>query len=106
MSDEEYMKMLYNFNHTFDGKTILIIQWSNGLKVKCLSVTGVAETDIEPDEEEYAGEYDAYVEVIEYLEPAKDDSITIYKDNIEICMKSIPEEIALEDGTVLWARGR
>jgi len=82
----------------------LIIRWSNGLKIKCKSFTGIIETDIEPDEEDYIGEYTAGVNEVEILEKGTDGSVEIYGNSIEICLKNIPRKIALEDGTVLWER--
>ncbi|MCL2352499.1 MAG: hypothetical protein FWC55_08220 [Firmicutes bacterium] len=104
MSNDEYMQMLYKFNYAYDKNLELIIHWKNGLKIRCISITGVCETDIEPDDVDYAGDYDAYVEIIEFLEKGNDDSIVIFNDSIEISMTSVPEEIVLKDGTVLWAR--
>ena len=98
------MQMLYVFNYAFDEDKKLLISWENGLKVKCSSLTGVIETDIEPDEEDYIGEYTAGVNEVEILEKGTDGSVEIYDNSIEICLKNIPEKIALEDGTVLWER--
>lgn len=48
MNEQEYMKMLYIMNGHYERDPI-IIQWSNGLKVICKSITGVYETDTEID---------------------------------------------------------
>ena len=105
MNNEQYMKMLYAIDDWFQRDSI-IIQWNNGLKIKCKSFTGVTETDTEPGEENYIGEYSIGVNEIEVLESGTDDSILIYDDSIEICLINIPEKICSEDGTVLWERDK
>lgn len=101
MNNEQYIEMLAVFNKYFKP---MIIQWPNGLKVKCKSFTGIMENDLEPDEADYVGEYSAGVNEVEILEQGSDDSVEIYDDSIEICLKCIPEIISKEDGTVLWRR--
>lgn len=56
MTNEKYMKLLFVIDEYF-GKGKIIITWANGLIVKCRSFTGIMETDIEPDEEDFVGEY-------------------------------------------------
>lgn len=106
MNNSEYLKMLYIFNHAFDRNEKIIVSWANGLKVKCFSITGVYETDTEPEDEDYIGEYAAAVGDVEILETGNDDSILIYNNCIEISLKSIPEKIFSEDGTILWQRDK
>lgn len=101
--NERYKKLLYIIDDYFE-KDLLIIEWSNGLKVKCRSFTGICETDTEPGDEDYIGEYSAGVNEVEVIEQGTDNSIEIYDDSIEISLKSIPEKISLEDGTLLWQR--
>ena len=40
MNEQEYMKMLYIIDDYYEREPI-IIQWSNGLKVNCKSITGM-----------------------------------------------------------------
>ena len=89
--EENYKNMLYVIDDYFE-KEWLIIQWKNGLKVRCKSITGMYETDTEPGDEDYIGEYAAAV----------GESVLIYNDCIEISLQCIPQKIMLEDGTVLW----
>ena len=103
MNEQEYMKMLYVIDDYYEGNPI-IIQWRNGLKVKCKSITGMYETDTEPSDEDYIGEYAAAVGDVEILKKGQDDSVLIYNDCIEISLKCIPQKISLDDGTVLWER--
>ena len=103
MNEQEYMKMLYVIDDYYEGNPI-IIQWRNGLKVKCKSITGMYETDTEPSDEDYIGEYAAAVGDVEILKKGQDDSVLIYNDCIEISLKCVPQKISLDDGTVLWER--
>ena len=103
MNEQEYMKMLYIIDDYYEREPI-IIQWSNGLKVNCKSITGMYETDTEPEDDDYIGDYAAAVGDVEILENGKDDSVLIYNNCIEISLKCIPQKISLEDGTVLWER--
>ena len=103
MNKQEYMKMLYVIDDYYEGDPI-IIQWRKGLKVKCKSITGMYETDTEPSDENYIGEYAAAVGDVEILKKGQDDSVLIYNDCIEISLKCIPQKISLDDGTVLWQR--
>jgi len=101
--NEKYRKLLYAIDDYFE--TIpLIIEWDNGLKVKCNSITGIYETDTEPGDKDYIGEYAAAVGDVEILEKGTDDSVLIYNDCIEISLKCIPDKISLEDGTILWQK--
>lgn len=106
MNNNEYMNMLYKFNDAYDKDEKLLIDWSNGLRIKCSSITGVYETDTEPEDEDYIGEYAAAVGNVEILRKGNDESILIYNDSIEISLKTIPEKISLEDGTLLWQRDK
>ena len=80
----------------------VIIYWNNGLITKCTSITGEYETDTEPGDEDYIGEYAAAVGDVEILKKGQDNSVAIYNDCIEISLKCIPQKISLDDGTVLW----
>ena len=104
MNSNEYMTMLYNFDDAFDNAKKLLISWSNGLKVRCSSLTGVYETDTEPGDEDYIGEYAVGINEIEVLEKGSDNSIEIYDNSMEISLVNIPEKITLEDGRVIWER--
>ncbi|MCI8805852.1 MAG: hypothetical protein HFE59_08195 [Clostridiales bacterium] len=104
MSDNDYLNMLYVFNDSFDNNKKLLIKWSNELQVRCSSITGMYETDTEPEDDDYIGEYAAAVGDVEILENGIDDSVLIYNDCIEISLKCIPDKILLEDGTVLWQK--
>jgi hypothetical protein len=101
------MEYLYIFDDYF-YKDPLIITWANGLKIKCNSCHGVAESDTEPGDEDYIGEYYTTVRDVEVLHEGSDDSVKIYnygEDNsIEICLLNIADKIELEDGTLLWER--
>ena len=101
MNREQYLEMLYVFHNNM---RYLIVEWCNGLKVKCLSFTGLMETDTEPGDEDYIGEYSVGLTNVEVLTPGRDDSVEIYKGSIEISLKCIPERISLPDGTLLWER--
>ena len=104
MTDQEYLEYLFIFNH----HRFFIITWSNGLKVKCRSFHGVAESDTEPGDENYIGEYYTLVDEVEVLNEGRDDSVKIYEydgeKSMEICLLNIAEKIELEDGTLLWQR--
>jgi hypothetical protein len=100
MTKEEYLEYLFIFNHHY----YLIITWANGLKVKCISFHGVAESDTEPGDEDYIGEYYTLVKDVEILHEGSNDSIEIENNGIEICLLNIAEKIELEDGTLLWQR--
>ena len=93
--------MLYSIDDYFEAEPLIIL-FSNGLKVKCNSITGIYETDTEPEDDDYIGEYAAAVGDVEILQQGTDNSVTIYNDCIEISLKCIPKKVSLEDGTVLW----
>ena len=99
--DEKYKKLLYAIDDYFQ-KDPLIIEWKNGLKVRCKSFTGICETDTEPGDEDYIGEYSIGVNEVQILSAGSNNSIKIYDGSIEISLKCIPERVSLEDGTVLW----
>jgi len=101
--DKHYMELLYAIDESFQRDPVLI-QWNNGLKVKCRSLTGVCETDTEPGDPDYIGEYSVAVYEVEVLEEGTDDSVEIYNNCIEVSLINIPEKVMSEDGTVLWQR--
>lgn len=101
--DKQYKELLYTIDDWFQKEPI-IIQWSNGLKVRCRSFTGICETDTEPDDEDYIGEYSVGVNEVEVLEKGMDDLVEIYDNSIEISLINTPEKIMLEDGTILWQK--
>ena len=103
--NKEYKSLLYLIDDYFEKEPI-IIEWSNNLKVKCISITGMYETDTEPEDDDYIGEYAAAVGDVEILENPIDDSVLIYNGCIEISLKCIPDKISLEDGTVVWQRNK
>ena len=104
MDNENYLELMNVLNYCFDNKKEVVIYWDNGLIVKCTSITGEYETDTEPGDEDYIGEYAAAVGDVEILKKGQDDSVLIYNDCIEISLKCIPQKILLDDGTVLWER--
>lgn len=106
MNSKQYMKMLYSFNQAFDGNKTLLISWNNGFRIKCKSSTGVYETDTEPEDDDYIGEYAAAVNEIEILQKGSDNSVEfhIYNNSMEISILNTPSKIELEDGTVLWEK--
>lgn len=106
MNNESYLKLMSALNYGFDNNKKLIIYWDNGLKIKCTSSTGEYETDTEPGDEDYIGEYAAGVNEVEILEKGKDDSVKLYNNSMEISLINIPEKISLEEGSVLWQRGK
>lgn len=85
IEEQKYKELLYVIDDWFN-KDPIIIQWSNGLKVQCKSFTGICETDMEPDEEDYIGEYTIGVNEVEILESGSDDSVEINEGSIEICL--------------------
>ena len=89
MKNKQYNKLLPIFKHYFKQ----IIEQDNGLKVKCRSFTGIFETDTEPEDDDYIGEYAAVVH-----------EVKIYNNCIEITLKNIPEKISNENGTIIWNR--
>lgn len=101
--EKQYQKLLFVIDDYF-GKDSLIVEWKNGLKVKCKSFTGICETDTELNDDNYIGEYSIGVNNVEILSPGIDDSIEIYDNSIEISLKAYPEKVSLENGTVLWER--
>lgn len=54
MNEQEYMKMLYVIDDYYEGDPS-IIQWSNGLEVKCKSTSGVFENNAAPEDDDYVG---------------------------------------------------
>ncbi len=101
---QEYLDMLFKIDDAFDKNQNIQIRWANGLHILCKSITGVYETDTEPGDEDYIGEYAAGVEIVEILHPGTDDDKLIFYNSIEICLNCIPEQILSEDGAVLWER--
>ena len=104
MNNNNYNALMKALNYGFDNDKKLIIYWNNGLIVNCSSITGEYETDTEPEDEDYIGEYAATVGDVEILTYGNDDSVLIYNDCIEISIKCIPSKVMLEDGTILWER--
>ena len=104
MDNEKYSELMSALNYGFDNDVKLIICWGNGLTVCCTSITGEYETDTEPEDEDYIGEYAAAVGDVKILQQGTDDSVEIYNDCIEISLKCIPQKILKEDGTILWER--
>lgn len=102
MNNTEYLTMLSVLNEAFDKKEPLIIEWKNGLKVKCISDTGMYETDLEPGDEDYCGEYAASVSIGEIMQNAANEDVKIFNNHIEINMKSVPIKIMFESGKILW----
>lgn len=101
MTNKKYMKLLFAIDEYFE-KEKLIITWPNGLIVKCNSFSGLMETDIEPGEEGFIGEYTIAVNEVEIIREGNDNSVEIFNNAIEISLKCIPNVISLEDGTVIW----
>ena len=100
MKNKQYNKLLPIFKHYFKQ----IIEQDNGLKVKCRSFTGIFETDTEPEDDDYIGEYAAVVHEVKILHKGNDNSVKIYNNCIEIKLKNIPEKISNENGTIIWNR--
>ncbi len=100
--NEKYRALIYAIDDYFESDPLIIL-WGNGLEVKCNSITGIYETDTEPGDEDYIGEYAIAVGDVEILQQGRDNSVEIYNDCIEISLKCIPEKVSLEDGTVLWS---
>lgn len=103
MTNQAYMKMLYVIDDYFEGDPI-IIEWPNGLKIRCRSTSGIFENDAEPEDDDYVGEYSIGVSEVEILKEGTDDSVEIYDNAIEISLLNIPQRITSEDGTILWQR--
>jgi hypothetical protein len=109
MSEQEYLELMYVFSNNMGAN--MIISWSNGLKVKCNAFHGMNESDTEPGDEDYIGEYYTAVKDVEVLHEGSDNSIELYNTGdiemnttIEINLFSVPVKIELEDGTVLWPK--
>lgn len=102
MCDEKYSELMSALNYGYDNDVKLIIYWNNGLTISCASITGEYETDTEPEDEDYIGEYAAAVGNVEILRQGTDNNVEIYNDCIEISLKCIPEKVLLTDGTILW----
>lgn len=104
LEQQEYMNLLHLFER-YIRKEALIVVFGNGLKVKCQTDDiGIIETSIEPDEEDFIGEYVTIVKVVEILAYGVNNSVSIFNNYIEISLANIPEKISLEDGTVLWQK--
>ena len=101
MNEKDYMDMLFVIDRYFQKEPI-IVHFSNGLKVKSLSDTGIFETSAEPEDEDYVGEFITVVKIVEILEPGSDYSVPVYNNYIEISLATIPTKISLEDETILW----
>lgn len=54
MKNDLYLKMLYVVDSFYEKNKIHIL-WSNGLLVKCSSITSLYGTDTEPEDEDYIG---------------------------------------------------
>mgnify|MGYP004548721523 CR=1 FL=1 len=106
MNSERYLKLMSVLNNAFDRHMPLIIIWESGFKIRCRSITGAYETDCDPTENDYIGEYAAAVGEIELLEQMTDESVTIYNGCIEINLKCMPKKVLNENGTVLWESGK
>ena len=106
MCDEKYSELMSALNYGYDNDVKLIIYWNNGLTISCASITGEYETDTEPEDDDYIGEYAAAVGDVEILQQGTDSSVEIYNDCIEISLKCIPKKVSLEDGTVLWENNK
>ena len=98
---QSYTEMLLIVDSFYEGDPI-ILQWHNGLRVKCISFTGIYETSLEPGDEDFVGEFAAAVNNITVLEKGSDNTVVIAHDSIEINLTTIPERIMRLDGTVIW----
>ncbi|MCL2611334.1 MAG: hypothetical protein FWE02_06630 [Defluviitaleaceae bacterium] len=112
-----YMEMLFAINSFYSHKKALIVIWKNRFEIKCFPILGIEETSMEPDDEDYYGEYYTFVEIIEVLTNVENNFFPIKnvqdyffpqceskkdKKFIELNIFNIPERIMLEDGTLLW----
>jgi len=102
MNRQEYIDFMCLFNE-YAGE-YLIITFPNGLKVKCNAFHGMAESDTEPGDEDYIGEYYTLVNEVEIITKGGDGTVEICNNGMEISLKCLPEKIELEDGTLLWQR--
>ena len=103
MENKKYMDMLFIINK-YIQKDPIIICFANGLKVKCLSNTGIYETSAEPEDDDFVGEYIISVKVLDICEKGNDYSVPIFNNNIEISLVNIPVKIILEDKSLLWSK--
>jgi hypothetical protein len=99
---QDYMDMLFAIDSFYNHKKQLIIKWKNEFEIKCFPIVGVEQSSMEPDDEDYYGEFYTSVEVVKILNNVKDNFFEIYDKYIEMNIFNIPEIIMLEDGTVLW----
>lgn len=106
MNNKQYLDLMTAMNYGYDYSRKLIISWENGCKMRCVSLTGEYETDTEPEDDDYIGEYAAGVNEIEILQQGSDRSVDkhIYDNSMEISLINLPAKVELEDGTVLWHR--
>jgi len=103
MSDKDYMEMLMVIHEHFQ-KEAIIISFSNGLIVNCISDTGIYETSAEPGDEDYIGAFVIAIKVIDVVTQGSNNDIKIYNNHIEISLASIPLAISSAGGAVLWQR--
>ena len=99
---KDYMEMLFSIDSFYKHRKQLIVTWKNGFEVKCFPVVGVEQSSMEPDDEDYYGEFYTSVEINEILKDVEDNFFEIYDKYIEINIFNIPEKIMLEDGEILW----
>ena len=106
MKKDNYVKMLIVLNKAYDSNEKIIIAWSCGFTIKCVSFTGSFETSMEPEDEGYIGEFAAGINEIEILEEGNDDVVktSICDNSMELSLLNIPEKIMSEDGIVLWKK--
>jgi len=93
---EEYMQMLFSIVGSSEDNKPRILVWENGFKVKCFPVLGVEETSLEPDDEEYCGQFYTSVEIIELLENSSNSFLDIYDEKYIEILKLFPDEFYKE----------
>ena len=84
MNNEKYSALMGALDYGYDHDKKLKINWCNGLKVLCTSITGEYEADTEPGDKDYIGEYAAVVDDVEILQQGNDNRVKIYNGCIEM----------------------
>jgi len=103
MNEKEYIEMLMVIHEHFQ-KGVLVIGFSNGLVVNCISDTGIYETSAEPEDEDYVGAFVTAVKVTDVVTQGSNCDIQVHNNHIEISLVSIPLTISSVDGVILWHR--
>ncbi|MCL1924772.1 MAG: hypothetical protein FWF50_04225 [Defluviitaleaceae bacterium] len=89
---EDYIQMLFSIVNSCEDNKPRILVWENGFKVKCFPVLGVEETSLEPDDENYDGQFYTSVEIIEILENSSNSFLDLYDEKYIEILKLFPDD--------------